>query len=191
MFTAKSTRFLAELARRHREFAQKPIRARIVIPEDMKWLWYQEYGTGLAGPSHSTYKIRPKFKDWLQWPDPEDKYSGLNPAVFGTPGQGVARRFVVSAHPGVKPTHMVRNAIPDAARAVLKDFANSLVASGWNRQVVKVRLTTVSMVEAKHIITLSIEESLPGRRTDEYAKLGGKSAAEVFDTAATIKDSGL
>jgi hypothetical protein len=69
---------------------------------DVEYAPHLEWGTGLWGPKAAKYPIRPKKPGgWLHWVTPE--------------GQDVFAKLVM--HPGVKPRHMVAQAIAEAEAA--------------------------------------------------------------------------
>ena len=70
---------------------------------DVEYAPHLEWGTGKWGPKHAPYEIRPKKPGgWLHWQTPE--------------GQDVFAKLVM--HPGIKPRHMVAQALQELEAAV-------------------------------------------------------------------------
>jgi hypothetical protein len=175
MIAFKSTRWLKELERRRREFS-RPIKARIIVPPELRWWYFHEYGTALRGEtpyaSGHTYEIHPIRADWLQWPDENEP-------------DGFRRQFVVKAHPGVRATHMIRSVLDDIAQLARTDLMSAMLSGGFRADVVRGRLLEQTMHDAKNIIVASIAQHLHGTRPD--GKLEGRYAHEVFEQKAEIK----
>jgi hypothetical protein len=184
ILTIESTRFLKELQRRRDSF--KPVSARLSVPPDLKWWYWQEYGTAISGEpgkaSGRTYKIKPINYAYLKFPDPEGVYGsheGLDK------GDGYARRFFVKAHPGVKPTHMIRSVLDEIEQLAKFDIVSALVRGNYETEAVRQHLLSFTMEQVKSIIVRSISQNLLGYRPD--GRLGSKTAAQDFEQRAFIK----
>lgn len=183
MFAPTSTRFLNELKRRRQVF-NKPIVARLHVPPDLKWWYWQEFGTATRGEtpyaSGSAYPIRPINADYLKFPDPENKY-GSDPRLELPESDGYARWFIVKAHPGIRPRRMVRQALSDIRQMAGHQLLPAIAT--FDPTIVRAVLQQV-MEQAKVMIVESFDKNLPGNRSD--GRLGGQSAADVFAEQATI-----
>lgn len=182
-FTFKSLRFLDELQRRRTVF--QPVASRLQVPPDLRWWYWQEFGTAISGEpgkaSGHTYEILPINSRYLKFPDPEGRYQ----SHAGLPsGDGYVRMFSVKAHPGVKPTHIIRSVLEDIQQFAKRDILAELVRAGYDTSVVKAHLKSYTMDVIKSIIVRSISQNLTGYRPD--GRLGGKTAAQDFEERAFI-----
>jgi hypothetical protein len=95
---------------------------------DVEYAPHLEWGTGLWGPKKAKYPIRPKKPDgWLHWVTPE--------------GEDVFAKLVM--HPGVKPRHMVAQALAEAEAGLagigepgVQEWLR-LQTQEWNREAAK------------------------------------------------------
>jgi len=176
MFTVKSKLFLKELRRRRRAFGPR-ISGRITVPPDLSWWYYHEFGTATLSelhPSKRWYRIDPVNAKMLSWPDPNE------------PGGRTFRPFTF--HPGVRPRAIVRQVLGEIRQGAARDFESSMLAGGFNPEIVRQRLIDKTLVEALKAIVRSMAAELPGTRADG-GKLEGQSAADVFQNGAQIVDT--
>ena len=162
-FSFQSTKFAAELQRRLESIAGGPrvMSGLLHVPPELAWWYWQEFGT--AGP----YDIDPVNAKVLSWPTPE--------------GRAIAHHV---KHPGIKPRRFVTDSLPEIRQKMAQDFM--AVFTTFNPELYKQALLTSTLPEAKKIIVSAIEDRLPGTRID--GKLAGDTAANTFDSAATITD---
>lgn len=175
-FCVKSSGQFAQMLQRIRKESSQPIAARIVVPPDLRWWVYQEWGTATRGEagkaSGHAYNIFPVRAKMLSWP--------------GADGSVVFRHSVIN-HPGIRPRHMVLKALPEIESAVTGELGRVLKETGYDFNAAKVYLLDVIMPKVKQLLVESFERELPGTRVD--GKLGGTSAAEAFNAGAEIVDT--
>lgn len=175
---------ITNLQQKMREWGSVRISARIVVPPDLKWWYIQEFGSAIGGrtrqvdetggASGETYEIHP-----------------INNTVLSFPGPGGEQVTVpyVKKHPGVPSHHFVTRTLPENLQIAEIKFIAAMDRSGWNVQTVKDSLIGETMPLVKQNIVQMIEITLPGTRSD--GKLSGATAAEAFESSATIVDSSL
>lgn len=89
------------------------------VETDVDYAPYVEYGTGLWGPKHAKYEIKPKHPDgWLHWIDPH-----TGDSVF-------AKRVM---HPGSPGAHMVAIAVAETEAGL--DALLAPILREWAREV--------------------------------------------------------
>ncbi len=171
-FSVKSNgNFLRQITRIRTEFS-KPISFRIVVPPDLRYWYWHEFGTATY-TGGAPYQIKPVNADYLMWPDPSSP-------------DGFHRQYMVTAHPGVRPRHMVRKVLDDIGRYTMREVMEALVHGGYKVSALRARLLEVSMPHVKSIIVQSIAQELPGSRTD--GRLEGRTAAQDFEVRSSVKD---
>src|SRR5438445_444717 len=111
----RSTKLLDELRRRKQEFAQ-PIRARIRVPSDLRWWYWQEFGI-----PHS-YPIRPINAKMLVFPDSRTGGTVVTPYVN---------------HPGLKPRRMVSKVLEPIGQMAARNFVTAMLTSKYQADVVR------------------------------------------------------
>ena len=163
-FEVTSERFLSELERRAEAVAaSEPIISRIVVSDDLRWWYFQEFGTTRF------YPIFPVAAKALSWPA-----EGGGKVVVGH----------VDKHPPLKARHMVSSVLERIEEEIQSSVMQALVSSGYEAQAVQIELRTSLMPRVKSIIAESFEQQLPGVRPD--GKLGGRTAAQAFEDDATV-----
>lgn len=166
--------FLERIRLRSEKFASiQHIAATIVVPDDMIWWYYNEYGTAtksLVNPGIA-YDIVPVNANSLAFP--------------GADGGTVFAHAVL--HPGIKPSKMVEMVREEIRVYVAKAVKEYFTEFDFDPTLVKESLLSTIMPRVKEFITQSFAQQLTGVRVD--GKLGGRSAAEVFDQEATVVDT--
>lgn len=162
------------------------ISARLVVPEELRWWYFHEFGSATFNEKHPTgaYPIVPITAPYLKFPNPEGKY--ISSEMFSHFDDGFTRRFKVM-HPGVRPTHMITLVLDDIRQMAATEIVQAMVSSRYSKDAVRERLVQVVLQQAKQIIVESIEAHLEGQRED--GKLHGRSAGEVFNDYAVVKDT--
>lgn len=178
--TGNPDSFFDMLQARAKEWANAKIAARIVVPDDLRWWYWQEFGTATGGRSHqvdetggasgSKYEIRPTNVAMLSWTEN---------------GQTVYRPVV--QHPGVPSHHFVTRTLQDNLEMASIKIVAAMDRSKWNVDTVRQSLLEEVMPRVKENIVEMIGLTLGGGDPD--GKLGGRSAAEVFEAESQIVDS--
>jgi hypothetical protein len=158
------------------------ISARIEVPDTLVWWYWQEFGTASSGDagraSGHSYEIVPKQAKLLVYPYNGQKVISLR----------------VEAHPGIKPRRSVTKALPEIREATQANVRKALVAGGADHPELIRQAILESAQEAKRLIVESIAQNIPGTRdgdSEEHispGKLGGRTAASVFDEEAQVVD---
>jgi hypothetical protein len=156
-FDIGSSSFLKELVKRQIDFVQRPTVAyKIVVPEDLKWWYWLEFGT--AGrqdadaphkTTHSgTYPIDPVNAKMLRIPDARD------------PSSSDGARFLFHVdHPGIRPRLIYRG-----VRAEILDFAKQVIAGSLAGGV---RVASFEFVLRDQIMPFALKRM--GERLEEQA----------------------
>lgn len=171
--------FLEVMRKRRSDWsAAGKIAARIVVPPDLRWWYWQEFGTAIGGrtrnvdstggASGSTYSIKPLGPGYpLKWPE------------------GMAWNV---NHPGVPSHHFVTRTLPDNLKLAAIKIIAAMDRSQWNVATVRDSLLGEVMPRVKENIVQMISITLTGTRED--GKLLGQTAADDFDQRANIRNSG-
>lgn len=162
--SVSSGRFIQELQERIDSIGGN-ISVSLVVPEEMQWWYYQEFGTP------SAYDIDPVSAKELVFPDP------ANP-------EGPRVHALHVHHPPIRARHMVSSVLTDIEEAIHSDFAEAATESGFDGEVIRQQIVYTTMERVKSLIAESFSERLPGTRGD--GRLLGQTAAEVFETDAEI-----
>lgn len=199
MFRFKSLRLRSSLQQLASQYRGKKIAARIVVPPNMSWWYYQEFGTAThnsgqsgssengittqsvpASPHPDGYPIYPKNGKTLSWPtDAGGHYFDF---VIGERGF----RFFVPWHPGVSPQGFVRRVLLDVQAMAQDRIANALFTGNYQFEAAHSALVDEVMPAAINIIANSMGESLDGTRTD--GKLSGAAAEQALRASASVED---
>lgn len=158
----------------------KKLSAAVKTPDELRWVYWQEYGTAATGESghasgHS-YPIDPVNAKALVFPGPGGKTVTLH-----------------VDHPGIPARHSVRDVLPDIRRQTREALREVLSDSGADYPD-RVRASLLASAEAaKGAVTDSLEENLKGVRPGgdgiPAGRLEGESAASVFDALSTVVDT--
>lgn len=163
-----STKLVQHLQDRAQRIAGRNPAARIVVPEDMKWVLVQEHGS--IGP----YPITPKNADSLRLPPKEDF-----PLYHGS-----------VEHPGVSPKKFITAIEQDIQELAGKSSARVLVESQFDPDAVQEALVDQIMPEIKEMIAKSMSDVLHQNRTIDFpGKLGTTTPADAFREKAEIEES--
>lgn len=156
--------FINAIRRIKNNWSGKKIAAKITVPDELIWWYFQEFGT--SGP----YEILPKDAQALYWPGLEHPVSK------------------VTNHPGNTSRHMVTLTLNDNLKGASKFFEQAMRFSKWDFTDVRESLLEDTMPAVKANIVSSIAQTLPGSRSD--GKLHGDIAADVFDRESQIANAG-
>lgn len=193
-FTAKSS-LIGRLDKLSKEFKDKKFKATLEVGSEASFYKFLEWGTathraepvqgappasdyGVTGPG-SEYEIHPHGDYQLRFPDPTGKYEALE---HNEAGEALADQIL--HHPGVPATGFIRTqlfAIRERFSALVKQ---SVEQSGIAVSSFKAALLPSATI-AKTLIVESLSQAAPGTRPD--GKLLGRTAADVFDEATTIR----
>lgn len=186
---------IARFDKLSKEFKDKKLKATLVVGPEASFWKYLEFGTatrrgesvqgapdaaefGVTGPG-SEYEIHPHGNYPLRFPDKENVYSGLEHNA-----EGEALADAILHHPGISPTAFLRSQLADIADHFSALVKQSVEQSGIALTSFKAALMP-SMTIAKSLIVDSLSKAASGTRPD--GKLQGQTAAEVFDSATTIR----
>lgn len=162
------------LQERAEAWSQARLGAKLVVSDESKWWYWQEFGTASQGDAGgSSYTIDP-----------------VNATELRFPAGGKMQYKAQVHHPGVKPRRSVTKALPDV-NALLGSAVHEAFESGAldDPGILQDALMTV-MTEGKALIVQSIADNVPGVRAlePEQGRLGGMTAAEAFDADANVVD---
>lgn len=159
------TRFLKELQARSDSFSGRSISGVLVVPPELKWWVWLEYGTAAhpIDPGHPPEALR--------W--------------FDAAGGAVIRDHV--NHPGIRPRAFVRKAMPTITSVMKAAVYASMLQNGFRYTAVRTAVRS-SMEDAKAVIVQSLaQETKTTARTDKDARLPGRLAAQEFASKSTIE----
>lgn len=187
MFTVRRKRisdsFLTNIHKARQSLANVSYFAgRLVVPEQMKWWYWQEFGTATRGEkpyaSGQTYSIAPVVAKALRWPN----------ATVPTEADGSRIQSFVIAHPGIPPHRFVQKSLRDV-RLIASSNLHDTLKGGVLRRLHTVRLSLIqkTMVAAKNRISQEIAAELPGTRPD--GKLFGGAASVAWLRHVRIVDT--
>jgi hypothetical protein len=171
MIKFRGTKLAEELQRRIGKVAGRRPAARIVVPEELAWWYFQEFGS--TGP----YEIVARDGGVLRLPPTADyPHPTFRSSVM---------------HPGVAPKAYVREVLPDIQQMAAKEMTAAFVQSDYDPQAVQDVLMSRVMPDALDRICESMSKELHQTRTAEYpGKLGTAAPEDVFRSSAEIKDTG-
>ncbi len=163
--------FAEKLGERIAKWASSPpIAAVIKVPPELGWWHAQEFGvdhpyeipvaaTGVAFAGRSGVIIRPQV-----------------------------------THPGLHPTHTVGTVVDSLPEIAKAELPTLFAEADFNPDIVRSGFVATFMPQIKAEIVKQMAVDLPGTRpaNPEYpkqgGKLGGRTAADVFDENATIEE---
>lgn len=174
-----SLKFISELQARARSFANQNVSATLMVPSDLAWWYWLEFGTaGRQSPDApyrssygGTYPIDPVNADALSFPP--------------SPGAEHVIRAHVD-HPGIRPRAFVRTAIGELSKKGL-NVTQDMLDLGFRLSVLKQSIFNALDYDAKEQVAKELEAAAPNTRED--GKLDGNSAAEVFLEEAYVLDT--
>jgi hypothetical protein len=200
MFTFKSTKLVPKLLELRSQYSGAAVSARIVVPEDMKWWFYQEFGTATHFDS-ATVEVPPSVQvsDIPATTSPEGyEIHPVNAKAIRLPGFGAGPAQVVpfvgppwtQVHPGVSPKAFIRKILSTVHAAATAQLAQGLIDGGY--EIAGVRATLID--EVMPAIVDAIVESMDAEFTrisdrDTPGKLNFASPGSAFHSAASIVDS--
>lgn len=181
-FRPSADSLITQIRNKIQEWKGAKIAARITVPPELQWWYWQEFGTAVGGRSGQTdptggasghkYPIRPVNTTMLAWTGPDGKQV-LVPEV--------------KEHPGVPSHHFVTRTLPDNLEIAAIKLIAAMDRSAWSVKTVRDSLLGETMPRVKENIVQMIELTLPG--INPGGKLKGQAAADVFDQESKIVDS--
>lgn len=167
-----------KLEQRLADWQSANLRARVTVPPELKWWYWNEFGTASRGDtergaSGNFYPIDPVNKKLLSFPTEE--------------GQVVALHV---DHPGIHPHRFVLNSLPGIMDFARINVRTAFIRSGGDVEAVRIQLMEVVMPEAITEIARFMFFALPGTRMGEYSGLNGQVASDVFEREAKIVNTG-
>src|SRR5258708_34885785 len=130
-FNLESSLFLKELVKRQIGFATKPTVAyKIVVPEDLKWWYWLEFGT--AGRQDADAPFKSAHSDTYSIDPVNAKMLAIPDAKSPNGPDGIRFTFHVD-HPGIRPRLIYRGVRQDilafAKQAILGSLADGISIS--------------------------------------------------------------
>lgn len=195
MMKFTSTKLISNLEGVRDKLAGRKMSARIVVPPDLDWWFYQEFGTAThfdtgsyALPPNITEATLPSTTAPQGYTIPV-RYGGLLrlPITVEFPiaweGQSVH-------HPGVSPKAFIRSILPDIHQIAVDAVVGALVTNEYSPDAVQDVLMQEVMPAIVTAITDSMSQVLGDAvERDTPGKLGLTSPSAAFESAVTIVDS--
>lgn len=180
MFTIKSQRvFDSKMEDLIAEWSlYKDIAAKIVVPPEMIWWYWQEFGTAAfaeRSPSYPGYDV------------PQNTDPTITLRFQGRDGKLVLTKHVFTT--GVPAKHMVTSIQNDIRVYAFTRIREVLKASNYNPAGLEEALLTDIMVAAKDMITASFADNLSEHADRQFGRLQGATAADEFAQSATIEST--
>lgn len=170
---------IKQLQERRAKWVSSSIAVRLTVPPELFWWYLQEFGTASAGDKGGVpYSIDPVDSELLAYPGPDGK------TVFAHHVN----------HPGIKPRRMVTKVLPQIREAIARRATEALKDGATQDPAVMLQAMLAAVGDAKELIVESIAQNLPGTRPvntqfpKQGGKLGGRTAASVFEENATVVD---
>lgn len=164
MFKLTSLKLVDQLKQKAAEMRGRNLSAAITVPEELKWWYYQEFGT--VGP----YTIAPRDGEMLKLPEKGD-FPIFHKAV---------------THPGVRAKHFIKKVEPEIQQMAAHKLAEALSSSGYDPDAAHSALLQDVMPEVVNLISGSMETNLGHSRED--GKLHGENPADAYRDGAEIVD---
>ena len=169
--------------------------ARITVPADLDWWFYQEFGTATHFDEEA-FEMPPGVTT-LPLPNTHSPGGYIIPAAPGkTLRLPVTMHFPDAwegpavNHPGVSPKAFIRRILPVIHKKSSEAVAMALVEGKYDPGYVQQVLLTETLPEILVDITDSMALALHSSSDrDTPGKLGSQSPADVFESSATIVDS--
>lgn len=157
--------------------------AQIIVPPDMKWWYWQEFGTAQRGdPGRASgvpYDVLPVDAKAIRFPD----------ARVPNTADGSRVQAALYNQPGIPPKHFVTRSLAAIIFTAAMNFQEVGRKTQYDVEAIRTDLLTRTMVQAKDKITAAMAESLTGVRID--GKLHGLPAAALFESNAQIRNVGV
>lgn len=182
MFTLKSQGvFQSKLDEMIAEWSlYQTIAAKITVPPEMIWWYWQEFGTASyaeASPSYPGYTV-PKVPD----PTITLRFQGLDGSIILT-------KSIFTT--GVPAKHMVTSVLNDIRRYAFTRVREVLKATNYSAIALEDLLLTDIMQYAKTIIIESFALNLSEHAGRQFGRLGSSTPAEEFTAKATIVNTSI
>jgi hypothetical protein len=165
--------FSATMTERIKKWSAQKIKAAVVVPPELGWIFFQEYGVAphpIQARNESLMVLPgPVFKQIVQWA-PTEKFA-----------QG---------------THSIRTVQQSLDGVTKEALAEAFAGNQDNPEAVKAAFLDAVMPKVKEALVQQIAADLPGHRAAEdpafprqAGKLDGLTASQVFDEKATVEES--
>ena len=161
-----SGNFLSRLQQRIAAFSAAKVSATLVAPPELQWWAWNEYGTA----AHTI--------------------SAINAPELRFPYEGVIAHALSVQNPGIiKPGRSVTKALPAIREQAIEKVREAFSAGGADDPSILHEAIVNAVEAAKTLIVESMAENIPGRRAlePEQGRLGGQTAAEVFQAETTVE----
>lgn len=179
MFTVKGTKFKQQLQSMQARFSGKRISAKLTVPPEMMWWYWQEFGTASFAERDTTapsgYEV-PALANQV-----EGKYLYF---VSRRDGAAHIRHSVFVL--GIPARHMVTLVLPDVEALVKSDTATALKEGSYSFEFLHNYIITKTMPAIKRIIRQSFQDQL-SNTVRETGRLD-VTAADEFEAQAEIVD---
>lgn len=170
--------FAARMAKRKEAWSSARIAARLTIPEGNNWWYINEFGA-------AAHSIDVHNAPTLVFPKDGEVWEPLH-----------------VNHPGTPPRRMITSVLPEIREQALAKVNEAFNQGAADNPSILKAAVADSVQVAKDLIVASITELLPGHReagegpnaagqTVQYSagKLGGRTAAEVFEEEAIVVET--
>ena len=167
-FTVKAQGLFSKQLQARIEKWSGSVATRIRIPEELRFLYWQEYGI----PGHTIVPVEAK--------------------VLAFPGEGGTQLRESVSWPGTKPTRTISKSLDEIHAAAAMHLQGALQAGGADDPELVRRALLEATEEAKAVIAEGLATDLPGTRPEnpEYPKqsgrLHGETASDVFTALAEV-----
>jgi hypothetical protein len=183
MIEFKSMKFLKELQRRRNEFAGGPMVFRISVPPDMRWWYWNEFGTATFTEKDTSnpdgYEISPTDAKLLFYPRKNGDW------VFS----------MSQWMQGIHPKHMITTITGEIGAEASRGLVKALVEGNFRQEAVRSMFLDVIMPRIRNMIRESFRENLDqyyagGRPYNENSSHEGlgQPAWQEFDSKAEIQE---
>lgn len=201
-FTGNVTKILE--ARAAAWASKKVLAARLTVPPELAWWYWNEFGTaGETQPAEFN-----KVSQWSTGPitgptgaptSYKIKASGINALelVFRT-GEGTLFRGEEVTHPGIRPSRNVQKALPMIQLRIMEGVRSTIKAGLLDNPTLILGTFKNSLEQAKTLITEQMQKNMgkptgrPPIKEDSFdrdlGRLEGRPAHTVFAGAAVVKE---
>lgn len=181
-FSVKSNgKFIERIQSRINKWSGLKLAACLKVSEDLKWWYWNEYGTATYSEKAPTgpYSIDPKNTDLLIFPDSHT-------------GEAVYTEHVT--HPGIKPSRSVTKVWDEIVNQANQKLSEAFEQGALDNPQILKQAILDAVALGKELIVQSMAVNLPGYRDENppisAGRLGGLTASQVFEAEARVVDKG-